>query len=100
MNAFSHLEQYYVCKVLSLEIADQDKVDRNGHAIRKGDRYFICNYFKKKKERRGRIYYQLQNMEVYVLPQRVLSPFVTVEEENNELIMSAAVYQIICDEMM
>ena len=28
------------------------------------------------------------------------SPYVTVEEENNELIMSAANYQIICDEMM
>ena len=42
----------------------------------------------------------LQNMEVYILPQQVLSPFVTVEEENNELIMSAADYQIICDEMM
>ena len=55
---------------------------------------------KKNKERRGRIYYQLQNMEVYVLPQQGLSPFVTVEEENNELIMSAADYQIICDEMM
>ena len=39
-------------------------------------------------------------MEVYVLPQQVLSPIVTVEEENNELIMSAADYQIICDEMM
>ena len=24
LNAFSHLEQFYVCKVLSLEIADQD----------------------------------------------------------------------------
>ena len=44
LNAFSHFEQFCVCKVLSLEIAD-----RNGHAVRKGDRYFICNYLKKNK---------------------------------------------------
>ena len=39
-------------------------------------------------------------MEVYILPHQVLSPFVSVEEKNDELIISAADYQNICDEML
>ena len=88
LNAFSHIEQFYECKILSLEITDEDKVDENGYAVRKGERFFVCIYLKKINE--GKFYYQLQNMKVYVLPHQVLS-FV---EENNDLIISATNYQI------
>ena len=100
MNAFSHLKQFYVCKVLRVEEADANKVDGNGHEVVKGDRYFVCNYLTKVKKTRGKFVYKMQNHEVFVLPSQVLSPFVDVQEVIEELFITATDYQVICDEML
>ena len=97
LSALSHLEQFYVCQVICSETAEQDMQHNNGHVVRKGEKFFRCQYLKEMKEKAGNHYYRLLTPEIFVPPQQILSPFVNIIEADNELYISRAEFQTICD---
>ena len=92
---------FYVFKVIDSETAEKDMQDNNGHVVRKGEKFFRCQYLEEMKEKSGNHYYCLLIPEIVVLPQQILSPFVNIiEAYNNELYTSRAEFQTRCDEMV
>ena len=56
---FSHsssIELFYICKVLSKEIAETNTYDDYMHPIKQGDRYFVSYYLEKTNEKKGFIH--------------------------------------------
>ena len=87
-------ELFYLCYVLKLSIAEEEIADKYNHIISKGNTYITCQYLKKIKEKRGRVYYKHLKDSIYVLPAQVLSPFVALDDN---LSITAAEYQWLSD---
>ena len=96
LHSYSHFELFYICKVLETCIAEEDDVDEYGHTVRKGETYLKCHYLSHIKEKKKVHYYKELYTPVHVNPKQILSPFVNI---TNELTLSLAYYQFICDEM-
>ena len=70
------LELFYLCKVLSFGIAEQDLKDENNHCIEKGGPYIEVKYFEVKSNnfKRPTIVYKCLPKPVFIHQAQVMSP--------------------------
>ena len=72
-------ELFYLCHAFSVETASEMVIDQYNHIIQQGEKYIVCKYLEKLKEKRGCIYYKSLPKTVYVLPAQVLCPLVMLD---------------------
>ena len=68
-------ELFYVCKVISINVADEDITDNYNHDM-KEQSYLVCNYLEKISEdwKGKKILYKMIDGHVYVLSNQVFHP--------------------------
>ena len=87
-------ELFYLCHAFSVETNSEMVIDQDNHIIQQGEKYIVCKYLEKLKEKCGHIYYKSLPKAVKVLLAQVLCPLVMLDEN---LPMSAADYQWLSD---
>ena len=87
-------EMFYLCKVISNEVAEKEIIDDYHHTIQKGSVYRKCHYLEKVSEKRSKVGYKLLSKNVFVLPSQVMNPLV---EMNDKLELSITEYQWLLD---
>ena len=83
-------EMFYLCKVISIEVAKKEIIDDYHHTIQKGSVYLKCHYLEKVSEKRSKVGYKLLLKNVFFLPSQVMNPLV---EMNDKLELSITEYQ-------
>ena len=87
-------EMIYLCKVISIEVGENEIIDDYHHTIQKGSVYLKCHYLEKFSEKRSKVGYKLLSKNVFVLPSQVMNPLV---EMNDKLELSITEYQWLID---
>ena len=65
-------ELFYLCHAFSVETAYEMVIDQYNHITQQGEKYIVCKYLEKLKEKHGHIYYKSLPKTVHVLPEQVL----------------------------
>ena len=81
---------FYLCKVISIEVAKKEIIDDYHHTIRKGSVYLKWYYIEKVSEKRLKVGYKLLSQNVFVLPSQVMNLLI---ETNDRLELSITEYQ-------
>ena len=85
---------FYLCKVISVEVAKKEVTDDYHHTIQKGSVYLKCHYLEKVSEKRLKVGYKLLSKNVFALPSQVMNALV---EMNDKLELSVTEYQWLLD---
>ena len=85
---------FYLCKVISVEVAKKEITDDYHHTIQKGSVYLKCHYLEKVSEKRLKVGYKLLSKNVFALPSQVMNALV---EMNDKLELSVTEYQWLLD---
>ena len=93
LNSFTHIEQFYLCKVHEVCVASDDVEDSNGHCFQKGEAYILSSYLTLVKKKKGTFFHKELKGTVFVDPKHIIFPGVEVSKD---LTISINEYQDIC----
>lgn len=92
MYSSTHFELFYVFFVTKKSIATESKSDLFGHVVQEGELYLEGSYLEKIKETNSKVFYKKIKKNVYVHPQEIFMPVVSINEADLSLDKSEYLY--------
>ena len=90
---------FYLCKVISFGVAQEQLIDKYNHVIEKGAPYLEVQYYDKKSNtlRKTSVIYKSVKGSAYVQPPQVMCPKVNVMNVGTDIHIARDEFQWLCD---